>query len=89
MGKSSLSPGYDSVKLLENSGVFVTLWVALACVALFALLFKTVFRCECPRRCSNRILKGIVWNPVLRALIETFLELGICSFVNILNVIRF
>ena len=82
--------GYESVKLLDNSGIFVLTWVILALIALISLLLKLMFKkCKCVQRCSSRVLKGIVWNPVIRTLIETFLELGLCSFVNVLHVIGF
>ena len=80
--------GYESVRLLDNSGVFVLTWVALFSFLFVALLLRK--SCERSGKCcqsvTNRMVHCVVWSPILRTFIETFVELGFCAFLNILYV---
>ena len=71
--------------LLDNSGVFVATWFILLIILLSFYLAGKLFRC-C-QKASKTVIKCFVWSPILRTFIETFLELGLCSTVNLLNVL--
>ena len=80
--------GYESVKLLDNSGVFILTWLLLLLFLLLALCLRRLFRRSgpCCRHCTRRMVLCVVWSPILRTFIETFLELGFCSVINLLFV---
>ena len=80
--------GYESVKLLDNSGVFILTWLILMLFLLLALFIHLLFRRgrPCCRHCSRSMVLCVLWSPFLRTFIETFLELGFCSVINLLFV---
>ena len=83
--------GYDSVKLLDNSGVFIATWVLLFLFLLFALSLQKISKRggKCCKWMTHRMVHCVVWSPILRTFIETFLELGFCAFINVVYVSLF
>ena len=78
--------GYDSVKLMDNSGIFISIWMFHIFFVLVLLLAQYICRCMCCKRSSTRLLRCIIWGPILRTFIGTFLELGFCAYINIIFV---
>lgn len=63
-------------------------WVVLCLMLLIALIIQCA--CKSSQKCCNRAAKWLVltlmWGPLLRTSMETFLELVLCSFINIAQV---
>ena len=71
---------------MDNSGVFISLWLFLLLFVLLLLLFRKMCRCQCCFRSSSRLLRCVIWGPVLRTLLVTSLELAFSAYINILFV---
>ena len=84
---SSVSPlltlEYDSVKLMDNSGPFISIWIFLLFFVLVLLISRKICRCQCCFRSSSRLLRCVIWGPILRTFLITSLELGFCAYINV------
>ena len=80
---------YDSLKLMDNSGVFISIWIMLLLFVVFLIILRSLCKRTCCHKKSNRLLRCVIWGPILRTFIETFLDLGLCSYINIIFVILF
>ena len=86
---SCLNLYYTSVKLMDNSGVFISLWIFLLFFVIILLISRQICKCICCVRSSARLLRCVIWGPILRTFLVTFLELGFCAYINIFYVIFF
>ena len=79
---------------MDNPFVFMEFWLpSIMFVLLFTFviipcsIIKYFLRHYCFRtKCSKKILDSILYNPILRWLIETYMDLIILSLINIPNV---
>ena len=71
---------------MDNSGVFISIWIVLFFFVVNLLIARKVCKCRCCFRTSTRLLRCVIWGPVLRTFIVTFLELAFCSYINVVFV---
>lgn len=71
---------------MDNSGVFISIWFFLLSFVLVLLVSRKICKCLCCQRSSSRLLRCVIWGPILRTFLVTFLELGFCAFINIVFV---
>ena len=90
--------GYDTSLYLVNGAAFIALIVFHFClIVLFGVLFTCANKCRCAQKLKASLRAYLLWNGLIRLLIETFLELCVLSLLNIdelqwyegLNFVRF
>ena len=71
---------------MDNSGVFISIWLFLLFFVMTLLISRKICNCLCCVRSSNRLLRCVIWGPILRTFLVTFLELGFCAYINMVSV---
>ena len=74
--------GYESIRVIENLG---TIFIGNLILFVFIIL-ELVLRiirafpcCKCLTKISNRLHNSIYWNPVIRLILESYLEFSIAA----------
>ena len=84
---SCLNLDYTSVKLMDNSGVFISLWIFLLFFVIILLISRQIWNVSAVSALLS--VCCVIWGPILRTFLVTFLELGFCAYINIFYVIFF
>ena len=80
----------ESTLLLSNAGLLLTVYSVILFLILLTFFLKRCLRHRSlnskSSRCIHRMRKCLSWNLILRLLIESYLEIGLCSLLNLINV---
>ena len=71
---------------MDNSGVFISIWIFHLFFVVILLISRKICKSKCCFRSSSRLLRCVIWGPIIRTFLVTFLELGFCAYINVVYV---
>lgn len=75
--------GYESSLFVDNMGTWFLVFTYFVIMVILSIIVFIASKINCIRSLYIKIKAWLFWNPLLRLMIEGYLEIAICCYINL------